>query len=71
MKQPNTVYRKNSSLIIAFLTLVTATLIVGLVVAYKLTARNVEVDFTVKKITLQINPLSAPIMTCIEIKYSR
>ncbi|MES2810822.1 MAG: HAMP domain-containing sensor histidine kinase [Bacteroidota bacterium] len=49
MKAPDTVYRKNSSLIIAFLTLVTTTLIVGLVVAYKLTAQKVEGDFTVKK----------------------
>lgn len=49
MKVPDTVYRKNSSLIIAFLSLVTTTLIVGLVVAYKLTAQKVEGDFAVKK----------------------
>jgi two-component system phosphate regulon sensor histidine kinase PhoR len=49
MKVPDTVYRKNSSLIIAFLTLVTTTLIVGLVVAYKLTAQKVEGDFAVRK----------------------
>jgi two-component system phosphate regulon sensor histidine kinase PhoR len=49
MKVPDTVYRKNSSLIIAFLALVTTTLIVGLFVAYKLTAQRVEGDFTVKK----------------------
>jgi two-component system phosphate regulon sensor histidine kinase PhoR len=49
MKVPDTVYRKNSSLIIAFLTLVTTTLIVGLLVAYKLTAQKVEGDFAVKK----------------------
>jgi two-component system phosphate regulon sensor histidine kinase PhoR len=49
MKAPDTVYRKNASLIIAFLTLVTTTLIVGLVVAYNLTAQKVEGDFTVKK----------------------
>jgi two-component system phosphate regulon sensor histidine kinase PhoR len=49
MKGHTTVYRKNSSLIIAFLTLVTTTLIVGLVVAYKLTAQKVEDDFTAKK----------------------
>src|SRR3954469_22140376 len=49
MKGSDTVYRKNSSLIIAFLTLVTTTLIVGLFVAYKLTAQKVEGDFAVKK----------------------
>jgi two-component system phosphate regulon sensor histidine kinase PhoR len=49
MKVPDTVYRKNSSLILAFLTLVTTTLVVGLLVAYKLTAQKVEGDFAVKK----------------------
>jgi two-component system phosphate regulon sensor histidine kinase PhoR len=49
MKGHTTVYRKNSSLIIALLTLVTVTLIVGLVVAYRLTVHNVENDFATKK----------------------
>src|ERR1700712_1948138 len=49
MKGHTTVYRKNSSLIIAFLTLVTTTLIVGLVVGYRLTTHNVENDFAGKK----------------------
>src|SRR5882757_5544886 len=49
MKGPNTVYRKNFSLIVAFLILVSVTLVIGLVVAYKLTAQNVENDFASKK----------------------
>ncbi len=49
MKGHTTVYRKNSLLIIAFLSLVTTTLIVGLIVGYKLTAQNVENDFAAKK----------------------
>ena len=43
------VYRKNFSLIIAFLVLVSVTLIVALVVAYSFTAQNVENDFASKK----------------------
>ncbi|MGF7082266.1 sensor histidine kinase [Mucilaginibacter sp. UYCu711] len=49
MKGHTTIYRKNSSLIIALLTLVSATLIVGIVVAYKLTVQNVDNDFAAKK----------------------
>jgi two-component system phosphate regulon sensor histidine kinase PhoR len=49
MKGHNTVYRKNSSLIIAFVTLVSVTLIVGLFVAYRLTVHSVENDFSAKK----------------------
>lgn len=49
MKGPKIVYRKNSSLIIAFLALVSVTLIVVMVVAYRLTAQNVENDFSSKK----------------------
>jgi two-component system phosphate regulon sensor histidine kinase PhoR len=49
MKGPNTVYRKNSALIIAFVTLVSVTLIVGLFIAYRLTVQNVETDFSAKK----------------------
>jgi two-component system phosphate regulon sensor histidine kinase PhoR len=49
MKGHTTVYRKNSSLIIALLTLVTVTLTVGLVIAYRFTVQNVENDFATKK----------------------
>jgi two-component system phosphate regulon sensor histidine kinase PhoR len=49
MKGHTTVYRKNSSLIVALITLVTITLIVGLIVAYQLTVHNVENDFATKK----------------------
>ncbi len=49
MKGHTTVYRKNSSLIIALITLVTVTLIVGLIVGYQLTVHNVENDFATKK----------------------
>jgi two-component system phosphate regulon sensor histidine kinase PhoR len=49
MKGHTTVYRKNSSLIIALLTLVSVTLIVGLIVAYQLTVQNVANDFAAKK----------------------
>ena len=44
------VYRKNFSLIIAFLVLISVTFIVALFIAYGLTARNVENDFASKKI---------------------
>jgi two-component system phosphate regulon sensor histidine kinase PhoR len=49
MKGPNTVYRKNFTLIVTFLVLVSVTLIVGLVVAYQLTSKSVEGDFSSKK----------------------
>ncbi|MDB5032619.1 HAMP domain-containing sensor histidine kinase [Mucilaginibacter sp.] len=49
MKGSGTVYRKNFSLIVAFLILVTVTLIIGLIVAYKFTAQTVENDFSTKK----------------------
>ncbi|MDB4925674.1 sensor histidine kinase KdpD [Mucilaginibacter sp.] len=49
MKGSKTVYRKNFSLIVAFLILVTLTLIIGLIVAYKFTAQTVENDFLAKK----------------------
>ncbi|WP_214072135.1 HAMP domain-containing sensor histidine kinase [Mucilaginibacter sp. dw_454] len=49
MTVQKTVFRKNFSLIIAFLVLVSATLIVGLIVAYQLTAKNVENEFESKK----------------------
>ncbi|MCC8425160.1 sensor histidine kinase KdpD [Mucilaginibacter sp. UR6-11] len=49
MKGQNTVYRKNSALIIAFLLLVSVTLIIGLVVAYQLTSKSIEGEFSSKK----------------------
>ena len=49
MKAPNQVYRKNFSLIIAFLVLVSVVLIIALVVAYNLTTKNVESEFSLKK----------------------
>jgi two-component system phosphate regulon sensor histidine kinase PhoR len=49
MRAPNTSYRKNFSLIVAFLILVSVTLFVALYVAYRITAQNVENDFASKK----------------------
>ena len=49
MRAPNTSYRKNFSLIVAFLILVSVTLFVALYVAYQITAQNVENDFASKK----------------------
>lgn len=49
MKAPNQVYRKNSSLIIAFLVLISIVMIVALVVAYNLTSKTVEGEFSTKK----------------------
>lgn len=59
MKLSQTVYRKNFSLVVAFLILVSVTLIVALIVAYQLTAQNVENDFASKKnnvVDQTINP---------------
>ena len=49
MKAPNQIYRKNSSLIIAFLVLISIIMVVALVVAYNLTSKNVESEFSTKK----------------------
>jgi len=49
MRAPNTSYRKNFSLIVAFLILVSVTLFVALYAAYQITAQNVENDFGSKK----------------------
>lgn len=49
MKVPNQIYRKNSSLIIAFLVLISVIMVVALVVAYNLTSKNVESEFSTKK----------------------
>ena len=50
MKQPENVYRKNFSLIITFLVMISVTLIVALVVSYNLTSTYVESEFASKKI---------------------
>jgi len=49
MKGQNTVFRKNFSLIIAFLVLTSVTLLVGLVMAYQFNSRNIESEFVSKK----------------------
>src|SRR4051812_45575013 len=50
MKQPQNVYRKNFSLIIAFLVLISVTFVVALVVCYNLTTQYAESEFATKKI---------------------
>ncbi len=49
MKAPNQIYRKNSSLILAFLVLISIVMIVALWVAYNLTSKTVESEFSTKK----------------------
>src|SRR3978361_520225 len=50
MNGQQSVYRKNFSLIIAFLILISVTFIVALFIAYNLTAKYVENEFASKKI---------------------
>ncbi|NEU08720.1 HAMP domain-containing histidine kinase [Flavihumibacter sp. R14] len=50
MKVQKQLYRKNFSLIITFLVLISVSLIVGLMLAYNLTVKNVENEFASKKI---------------------
>src|ERR1700744_274083 len=50
MKAQQSVYRKNFSLIIAFLILISVTFIVALFIAYSLTSKYVENEFAAKKI---------------------
>jgi two-component system phosphate regulon sensor histidine kinase PhoR len=50
MNPQQNVYRKNFSLIIAFLVLISVTLVIALIVAYNLTAKYVENEFSSKKI---------------------
>ncbi|MDB5134004.1 MAG: histidine kinase [Mucilaginibacter sp.] len=50
MRTHQSVYRKNFSLIIAFLILISVTFIVALFIAYNLTAKYVENEFASKKI---------------------
>ncbi len=49
MKVPSQPYRKNSSLIIAFLILISVVMVVALMVAYNLTSKNVKSEFSTKK----------------------
>jgi two-component system phosphate regulon sensor histidine kinase PhoR len=50
MKSQNNVYRKNFSLIIIFLVLISVIFIIALIVSYNLTAKYVENEFAFKKI---------------------
>ncbi|WP_158825202.1 sensor histidine kinase [Mucilaginibacter lacusdianchii] len=50
MEAPKTVYQKNFSLIAAFLILISVTLVIALLIAYRFTATYVENEFTSKKI---------------------
>jgi two-component system phosphate regulon sensor histidine kinase PhoR len=50
MKSSKSIYRKNFSLIIIFLVLISVTFVVALIVSYNLTARYVENEFSSKKI---------------------
>ncbi|HZY39523.1 MAG TPA: HAMP domain-containing sensor histidine kinase [Mucilaginibacter sp.] len=50
MKKPNDIYRKNFSLIIAFLILISVIFVVALFVSYELNARYVENEFDTKKV---------------------
>ncbi len=50
MQPQNQLYRKNFSLIIIFLVLVSITLIIALIIAYSLTKKYVENEFTSRKI---------------------
>jgi two-component system phosphate regulon sensor histidine kinase PhoR len=59
MKGPKSVYRKNFSLIIALLILVTVTLVIALIVSYSFTEKTVEGEFASKKddvLKATINP---------------
>jgi len=49
MKAHNNVYRKNFLLIIAFLILISVTLVIALFLAYNFTEKNVEGEFALKK----------------------
>src|ERR1700761_1548907 len=49
MRTENSVYRKNFSLIIAFLVLISVTFIIALFISYNLTSKYVENEFASKK----------------------
>jgi len=53
MQADKSVYRKNFSLIIAFLILISVTFIIALFVGYRLTDNYVETEFSAKKIDVQ------------------
>jgi two-component system phosphate regulon sensor histidine kinase PhoR len=50
MKGPKNIYRKNFSLITAFLVIITVSLVIAVLIAYKLTAKYVENEFASKKV---------------------
>ncbi|WP_374950530.1 sensor histidine kinase [Mucilaginibacter sp.] len=50
MQGPENIYRKNFTLITAFLVLITVSLVVAVIISYKLTAKYVENEFASKKI---------------------
>jgi len=50
MKRSQSIYRKNFSLIIIFLVLISVTFVIALIVSYNLTAKYVENEFSSKKI---------------------
>src|ERR1035437_6212744 len=50
MKRSHSIYRKNFSLIIIFLVLISVTFVIALIVSYNLTAKYVENDFSSNKI---------------------
>lgn len=49
MKPQQSVYRKNFTLIIAFFALISVSLVIGLFISYKLTAKYIENEFASKK----------------------
>ena len=53
MAAQQSVYRKNFSLIVSFLILISVTVIVALFIAYGVTATYVENEFSSKKIDVQ------------------
>ena len=53
MQESSSIYRKNFSLIIAFLVLISVTFIIALFISYSLTDRYVEDEFAAKKIDVQ------------------
>jgi two-component system phosphate regulon sensor histidine kinase PhoR len=50
MQAQKNIYRKNFSLITAFLVLITVSLVIAVIISYNLTAKYVENEFASKKI---------------------
>src|ERR1700734_2497592 len=50
MKRPKNIYRKNFSLIIIFLVLISVTFVIALIVSYNLNQKYIEDEFASKKI---------------------